>query len=142
MKIRKNEEKPLPIQRKMVYNSVYSQSIPGAEGRQESAAKGKDVIMRLKRSILTTMVIVFAFVIYAGIHLVSLHASREAVLQEQHEIRREAAELQLQIAQLEHDIEHYDDPDVKANIARSNLGLVLPGEIVFFDAGSGQSEED
>ena len=49
---------------------------------------------------------------------------------------QEVIQLDLKVAELEYEIENYNDPDVIAGIARSNLGLVLPGEIVFYDSGS------
>ena len=36
-------------------------------------------------------------------------------------------------AELEYDIEHAGDPEIIAEVARSKLGLVLPGEKVFYD---------
>ena len=118
----------------MVYNETLVQA-------DFNVAKGIDVIMRIKRSILITIIVVLAFGIYAGIHLINTRENLEAILSEQHDVRKEAAELQIKIDQLEHEIENYDDPDVKANIARTNLGLVLPGEIVFFNYGSSQDVE-
>ena len=93
--------------------------------------------MRLTRSKLITKLVVFAFVVYAGISLITLWGRIEAVRDELYVVRRAVAEQEIANAQLEYDIENYDNPDVKANIARTNLGLVLPGEIVFFDAGNG-----
>ena len=98
--------------------------------------------MRLPRSKLITKIIVFALIIYAGISLITLRGRIDEVREELYDVRRAVAEQEIANAQLEYDIENYNEPDVKANIARSNLGLVLPGEIVFFDAGSGQDTVD
>ena len=98
--------------------------------------------MRLTRSKLITKIIVFALIIYAGISLIAFRGRIESVKEELYDARRAVAEQEVTNAQLEYDIEHYNDPDVKASIARSNLGLVLPGEIVFYDAGIGQDEEE
>jgi len=100
--------------------------------------KGTDVVfMKFRRSRVAAVIVVFAFVVYAGFNLVSLRGRIEAVRADISETLRAVAEQELINAQLEHDILHHDDPDVKANIARNNLGLVLPGEIVLFDAGHG-----
>jgi len=102
----------------------------------------KEALMRLPRSKLITKIIVFALIIYAGISLITLRGRIDEVREELYDVRRAVAEQEIANAQLEYDIENYNEPDVKANIARSNLGLVLPGEIVFFDAGSGQDTVD
>ena len=89
----------------------------------------------MKRSKLITKIIVFALIIYAGFSLLSYRGRIEAQRRELQDARRRAAELELTNAELEYQIEHYNDPDVIAGIARTNLGLVLPGEIVFYDGG-------
>ena len=39
-------------------------------------------------------------------------------------------------AELEYDIEHAGDPDTIAEIARTKLGLVMPGEKIFYDVSN------
>jgi len=91
--------------------------------------------MKFTRSKLITKIIIFALIIYAGVSLITLRGRIDDIKGELYDVRRAVAEQELVNAQLEHDIANYNDPDVKANIARSNLGLVLPGEIVFYNAG-------
>jgi len=98
--------------------------------------------MKLPRSRLTTKIIVFALVVYAGISLLTLRGRIDETRDELHDVRRAVAEQELLNAQLEHDILHHDTPEVKANIARTTLGLVRPDEIVLFDAGVGLDLED
>ena len=98
--------------------------------------------MRFPRSKLVTKIIVFAFIVYAGVSLFAFRGRIEAARDELHDVRRAVAEQEIANAQLEYDIENYNNPDVKANIARTNLGLVAPGEIVFFGAGSGLDAEE
>ena len=38
-------------------------------------------------------------------------------------------------AALEYEIDHCQDPETLEKVAREKLGLVLPGEIVFYDMG-------
>ena len=83
----------------------------------------------MKRSKLSTKLIVLALVIYAGISLFTLRERIEFQRQQLNEIRRLVAEKELSNAEREYELEHYNDPDVIADIARSNLGLVLPGEV-------------
>ena len=96
----------------------------------------------MKRSKLITKIIIFALIIYAGISLIAFRGRIEVVRQERDEARRSVAEKELSNAEREYELEHYDDPDVKASIARTRLGLVFPGEVVLFDGGNGQSGSD
>ena len=98
--------------------------------------------MKIPRSKIITRIIVFALIIYAGISLITLRGRIETVREERDDVRRAVADMEVANAQLEYEIENHDDPDVIADIARSDLGLVLPGEIVFYDGGSGQDEAD
>jgi len=96
----------------------------------------------MKHSKLITKIIVFALIIYAGISLITLRARIEEGQSELGEIRRRVAAMEVANAEREYEIEHYSNPDVIANIARTRLGLVLPGEIVFYDGGDEQGSAD
>ena len=96
-------------------------------------------IMRFPRSKLLTKIVVFALIIYAGISLINLRGRIETVREELQVVRRAVAEQEHTNSELEYQIENRNDPDVKAAIARANLGLVFPGEIVIYDDGR---EED
>ena len=98
--------------------------------------------MKLQRSKLITKIIVFALIIYAGISLINLQGRIESVREELYDVRRTVAEQELINAELEYQIENFDDPDVKAGIARSNLGLVVQGEIVYYAIGIELDDED
>jgi len=98
--------------------------------------------MKLSRSKLITRIIVFALIIYAGISLISIRGRIEDARAGLGEVRREVAELEISNSELEYEIEHFNEPDVIADIARSNLGLALPGEMVFYDGGSEQIPEN
>jgi len=96
----------------------------------------------MKRSGIFTKVIIFALVTYAVFNLISIRGRIEATREEVGIVRRAVAELERSNAELEYEIENYGDPDVIAAIARARLGLILPGEIVFFDGGNGNSTFD
>ena len=98
--------------------------------------------MKLPRSKMITRIIVFALIIYAGIILIDLRGRIETTREDMDDVRRTVAEQELINAELEYEIENYNEPDVIAGIARSRLGFVLPGEIVFFDSGNAQGNED
>ena len=87
------------------------------------------------RSKIIVKIIIFALVIYAGISLITIRGRIEDATAKRDELRRAVAELELSNAELEYEIEHYNEPEVIAGIARSSLGLVLPDEVVFYDSG-------
>jgi len=96
----------------------------------------------MKHSKLITKIIVFALIIYAGISLIALRGRIEAGRQDLDAVRRRVAAMEISNAELEYDVEHYNDPDVIASVARARLGLVLPGEIVYYDNANGQNSSD
>ena len=52
------------------------------------------------------------------------------------ELQARVAVVQQENAELEYDIAHAGDPDTIASIARAKLGLVLPGEKIFYDVSN------
>jgi len=98
--------------------------------------------MKLPRSKLITKIIVFALIIYAGVSLITLWGRIEDVREEERALRRAVAELEIANAQLEYNIDNYNEPEVIEEIARSDLGLVRDDEIVFYDAGNGWDISD
>jgi len=98
--------------------------------------------MRVSRSKIVTRIIVFALIVYAGITLLTLRGRIEAAREELQDVRRAVAEIEISNSELEYEIENHDEPSVIADIARSDLGLVLPGEIIFYDGGSEQDNAD
>jgi len=98
--------------------------------------------MKRPRSRLITRIIVFALIVYAGISLITLWGRIEDVREEERALRRAVAELEIANAQLEFNIENYNEPEVIEDIARLDLGLVRDDEIVFYDAGNGRDISD
>ena len=95
--------------------------------------------MRLPRSKTITKIIVLALFIYAGMSLLSIRGRIEAARDDLSDVRRAVVELEILNSELEYEIENFNEPDVIAGIARANLGLVLPGEMVFYDGRSAQA---
>ena len=91
--------------------------------------------MKLPRSGIISKIIVFALIIYACANLISLRGRIETARDDLNELRRLVAAQEISNAELEYEIEHHDEPEVISDIARSDLGLVLPGEIIFHDGG-------
>ena len=89
--------------------------------------------MKLRRSRITTKLIVFALILYAAAALISLQSMSEETANVNNDLERRVEEKQIENATLEYAIENHDDPDVVADIARSYLGLALPDEIIVYD---------
>ena len=85
------------------------------------------------RSKIITIIIVLAFTVYAGVSLYNFWGHQVEILDSLEDMRREAAELQQRIADLEYMLAHIDDPDVMRRIAEEILGLVSPDEFTIND---------
>ena len=89
--------------------------------------------MKLRRAGTITKVIVLVLAIYGIVNLVSIWRRIETAQDEQNAIVEQITELEAANADREFELEHYDDPRVIEGIARAELGLVMPGEMVLVD---------
>ena len=81
--------------------------------------------MKFKKASIFTKLVIAALMVYALISLVVVH-QRAALQQQVSEMTQSNAELQYQI-------DHSDDDDMRESVAREKLGLVKPGEKIFYD---------
>lgn len=91
--------------------------------------------MKLGRAGWMTGAVLLGLAIYAFISLVGIRAKMNEATGVESELRERAEQLQEENAALEYAIEHQSDPETIEDIARSELGLVMPDEIIFYDAG-------
>ena len=92
--------------------------------------------MKLKRSSIFTKIVLLALIVYATISLVNTK-NRVAEAEADRVVLQARVDAMLQEnAELEYDIEHAGDPDTVAEIARTKLGLVMPGEKIFYDVSN------
>lgn len=92
--------------------------------------------MKLKRSSIFTKIVILALILYAAISL-STTKSRIASAEEDRLVLQAKVDAMLQEnAELEYDIAHAGDPETIAEIARTKLGLVKPGEKIFYDVSN------
>ena len=92
--------------------------------------------MKLRRSSIFTKIVIIALIIYAAVMLVNIRRSIAAAEIDRAALEAEAEALRRDNLVLAYDIDHKDDPELIAEIARDRLGLVRPGERVFYDIGN------
>ncbi|MGI5977909.1 MAG: FtsB family cell division protein [Oscillospiraceae bacterium] len=89
--------------------------------------------MRFKRASLFTKIVIVALVLYAGVTLVSLKVQVTAARQRRDELRSQVSSATQTNAELKYAIDHSTDAETIEDIARDKLGLVKPGEKIFYD---------
>ena len=88
--------------------------------------------MKFKKASIFTTLVIAVLMVYALISLFVVHRQtrqlqdRAATLQQVSEMTQANAELQYQI-------DHSEDDDMIESVAREKLGLVKPGEKIFYD---------
>ena len=93
---------------------------------------GKEPIMRIRKASLLTKIVILALLVAAATALLQLrskiNAAEAELLQAQEQV---AAQKQVN-ADLADAVANSGDPERQADIARDKLGLVEPGEYVFY----------
>lgn len=91
--------------------------------------------MQVKKASFLTKIVVLALLIVAAVSLLRMQGQIAQAQAEKEDLQRQEAR-QTQInADLRDAIDHSNDPDRQADIARDELGLAAPGEkvIIFTD---------
>ena len=91
--------------------------------------------MRVTRASLLTKIVILALLIIVAISLLNLNGRIDRAQAKKAELEHQVATQTQVNADLKDAIEHSDDPLWIADVAREKLGLVAPGEIVFFSIG-------
>lgn len=102
---------------------------------REERGEGGLLLKPVKASIYTKILIP-ALMIYALIGFFSTRAKIARAEELRQEKQAEAQALEEENEYLRYAIEHADDPAVIEDVARSELGLVMPGEKLFYDIGN------
>ncbi len=92
--------------------------------------------MKLKRSSLFMKIVILALIVYAGITLVTAKNRIAEARADQAALQAEVDAALRENAELEYDVAHAGDPETIESIARTKLGLVKPGEKIFYDVGN------
>lgn len=89
--------------------------------------------MKLKRAGIITKVLLLAIVLYAAVRLAMVHSETKRLEAQISQLEQQTQQLTEENAALEYQIEHSEDDETKEEIARDKLGLVKPGEKIFYD---------
>ena len=90
--------------------------------------------MKVKRAGMATKLLVLVLLAALAVALLSTQAQLSAAQSERDGLTRQVEAQWKANAELADDIAHSDDPDYLADIARSELELLEPDEIVFVDS--------
>ena len=90
--------------------------------------------MKVKRAGMATKLLVLVLLAALAVGLLSTQAQLSAAQSTRDDLVRQVEEQREANAALQDSIDHSDDPEYLADIARSRLGLVEPGEIEFVDS--------
>lgn len=91
---------------------------------------------KLRKASVFTKIVIAALVVYAGFTLVSLSRQISDAKQEREALAGEVDEYVRINAELNYKIEHSEDDAIIEDIARTELGLVEPGEKIFIDVSN------
>ena len=92
--------------------------------------------MKLKRSSIFMKIVILALIVYAGISLVTAKNRIAAAQADQAQLQARVDAALQRNAELEYEVAHAGDPGTIESIARTKLGLVMPGEKIFYDVGN------
>ena len=91
--------------------------------------------MKFRRAGFFTTLVILGLIVYACMTLAGMRQRIAAAAETEAALRERVAQMQEDNALLQYDIDHADEPDVIAGIARQKLGLVTDDEIIFYDGG-------
>ncbi len=91
------------------------------------------ITMKFKRSGMVIKIVILALIVYATISLVTTKGKISQAMEDQQQLQKQVDEALQENAGLQYDIDHAGDDETIEEIARSKLGLVKPGEKIFFD---------
>ena len=89
--------------------------------------------MKFKRSSIVTKIVILAIIVYAGISLVSLKVQVSGAREKRDTLQGQVDTVLQNNTELQYQIDHSTDSETIEDIARDKLGLVKPGEKIFYD---------
>jgi len=92
--------------------------------------------MKFKKASIFIKIVILALIVYASVTLTSVKGRIETAEADRAVLQAKLDIAMREKAELEYDIEHAGDPEIIAEIARTKLGLVMPGEKIFYDVSN------
>lgn len=89
--------------------------------------------MKIKKAGIITKIVIAALLVYAVVSLVTVRSKTAALNAQTQQLQQQVTDMTQSNAELEYKIEHSEDADTIEEIARDKLGLVKPGEKIFYD---------
>lgn len=89
--------------------------------------------MKFKKAGIITKIVIAALLVYAAVSLVTVRSKTAALNAQTQQLQQQVTDMTQSNAELEYKIEHSEDADTIEEIARDKLGLVKPGEKIFYD---------
>ena len=89
--------------------------------------------MRIKKARLITKIVFSVLVAYMVLSLIGMRGQIAEARTVRDQMEAQVKSLSATNAALEYEIEHSADTETIESIARDKLGLVLPGEMVYYD---------
>lgn len=89
--------------------------------------------MKLKKAGLITKIVILAIVAYMALSLVGMRGQVASARAERDRMEEQVKNLTAANAAVAYEIAHNDENETLESIARDRLGLVLPGETVYYD---------
>lgn len=89
--------------------------------------------MRFKKAGFLTKLLILVMLVYAVYNIIDVRSNIVEARQSLTSLTQQVEDAQQVNARLNYEIEHKDDPETIEQIARAKLGLVKPGEKIFYD---------
>lgn len=91
--------------------------------------------MRFRSAGWLTAIVLAGLLAYGFITLMNMRSKVSEAAKTEAQLQTKVEQIQEENAALQHALDHQDDPDTIEDIAREKLGLVMPDESIFYDAG-------
>jgi Septum formation initiator len=88
--------------------------------------------MKIRPAGIITKIVIVALILYASISLFNLKSRIDDARADLSSLQFEVEQTERKNAELQYEIEHSEDDVTIENVARTKLGLVSPGEKVFY----------
>ena len=89
--------------------------------------------MKFKKASIFTKLVIAALMVYAVISLFMVHRQTRQLQDRAATLQQQVSEMTQSNAELRYQIDHSEDDDMIESVAREKLGLVKPGEKIFYD---------